>query len=228
MPVKKEPSGRRSVEAQVEVPGTPEDVWRAIATGPGILVVVRADNSGRESRRQYQIELRPGHGFRRQDHCMGANQALRRRNAGRPGHSRHRVDRRGQGRRHMRGSGRAQLVREHGRLGWPVRGPQLWLDRILPEPAALSPTLLWPAVSNRGPFRDVERQGCLGPPGWSTGIGRRKCRCMLRDVGWVAGAERRRRNRKSSTVSGSASCGSRNPSPELRTCSQYRWECMCC
>ena len=36
LPVKKEPSGRRSVEAQVEVPGTPEDVWRAIATGPGI------------------------------------------------------------------------------------------------------------------------------------------------------------------------------------------------
>lgn len=36
MPVKKDPSGRRSVEAEVEVPGTPEEVWRAIATGPGI------------------------------------------------------------------------------------------------------------------------------------------------------------------------------------------------
>ncbi|TWT11547.1 SRPBCC domain-containing protein [Reyranella sp. CPCC 100927] len=36
MPVKKEPSGRRSVEAQAEVPGTPEAVWNAIATGPGI------------------------------------------------------------------------------------------------------------------------------------------------------------------------------------------------
>jgi uncharacterized protein YndB with AHSA1/START domain len=36
MPVKKDASGRRSVEAEVEVPGTPEDVWRAIATGPGI------------------------------------------------------------------------------------------------------------------------------------------------------------------------------------------------
>ncbi len=36
MPVKKDPSGRRSVEAAVEVPGTPEDVWQAIATGPGI------------------------------------------------------------------------------------------------------------------------------------------------------------------------------------------------
>jgi uncharacterized protein YndB with AHSA1/START domain len=36
MPVKKDASGRRSVEAEVEVPGTPEDVWQAIASGPGI------------------------------------------------------------------------------------------------------------------------------------------------------------------------------------------------
>ncbi|WP_438043141.1 SRPBCC family protein [Sorangium sp. So ce128] len=36
MPVRKDASGRRSVEAEVEVPGSPEEVWRAIATGPGI------------------------------------------------------------------------------------------------------------------------------------------------------------------------------------------------
>jgi uncharacterized protein YndB with AHSA1/START domain len=36
MSVKKEPSGRRSVQVEVEVPGTPAEVWRAIATGPGI------------------------------------------------------------------------------------------------------------------------------------------------------------------------------------------------
>ncbi|HVH12649.1 MAG TPA: SRPBCC domain-containing protein [Longimicrobium sp.] len=36
MPVEKDPSGRRSVQAEVEVPGTPEEVWDAIATGPGI------------------------------------------------------------------------------------------------------------------------------------------------------------------------------------------------
>jgi uncharacterized protein YndB with AHSA1/START domain len=34
--VKKEASGRRSVQVEVEVPGTPEEVWKAIATGPGI------------------------------------------------------------------------------------------------------------------------------------------------------------------------------------------------
>jgi len=36
MPGKKKASGRRSVQVAVEVPGTPEEVWRAIATGPGI------------------------------------------------------------------------------------------------------------------------------------------------------------------------------------------------
>jgi uncharacterized protein YndB with AHSA1/START domain len=36
MSLKKEPSGRRSIQVEVEVPGTPEEVWQAIATGPGI------------------------------------------------------------------------------------------------------------------------------------------------------------------------------------------------
>lgn len=36
MSVKKEASGRRSIQVEVEVAGTPEEVWQAIATGPGI------------------------------------------------------------------------------------------------------------------------------------------------------------------------------------------------
>ena len=36
MSVKKEASGRRSIQVDIEVPGTPEEVWQAIATGPGI------------------------------------------------------------------------------------------------------------------------------------------------------------------------------------------------
>ena len=36
MPVNKDPDGRRWVQADVEVPGTPDEVWQAIATGPGI------------------------------------------------------------------------------------------------------------------------------------------------------------------------------------------------
>ncbi len=36
MSVRKEASGRRSIQVEVEVPGTPEQVWQAIATGPGV------------------------------------------------------------------------------------------------------------------------------------------------------------------------------------------------
>ncbi len=36
MPVRIDESGRRWVQAEAEVPGTPEEVWHAIATGPGI------------------------------------------------------------------------------------------------------------------------------------------------------------------------------------------------
>ena len=36
MSVKLEANGRRSVEIEFEVPGTPEEVWQALATGPGI------------------------------------------------------------------------------------------------------------------------------------------------------------------------------------------------
>jgi uncharacterized protein YndB with AHSA1/START domain len=36
MSVKKDAFGRRSVQVEFEVPGTPEEVWQAIATGPGI------------------------------------------------------------------------------------------------------------------------------------------------------------------------------------------------
>jgi hypothetical protein len=36
MSVKKEANGRRSAQVEIEVPGTPEEVWQAIATGPGI------------------------------------------------------------------------------------------------------------------------------------------------------------------------------------------------
>jgi uncharacterized protein YndB with AHSA1/START domain len=36
MRVKQEASGRRSLQVEVEVPGTPEEVWQAIATGPGV------------------------------------------------------------------------------------------------------------------------------------------------------------------------------------------------
>jgi len=36
MSVRKDPDGRRSVQVETEVPGTVEEVWQAIATGPGV------------------------------------------------------------------------------------------------------------------------------------------------------------------------------------------------
>ena len=36
MGVKEEASGRRSVQVEIEVSGTPEEVWQAIATDQGI------------------------------------------------------------------------------------------------------------------------------------------------------------------------------------------------
>jgi uncharacterized protein YndB with AHSA1/START domain len=36
MPVQRDQSGRRYVAVETEVPGTPEEVWQAIATGPGL------------------------------------------------------------------------------------------------------------------------------------------------------------------------------------------------
>ena len=36
MPTQKDPSGRRFIAVETEVPGTPEEVWQAIATGPGV------------------------------------------------------------------------------------------------------------------------------------------------------------------------------------------------
>jgi uncharacterized protein YndB with AHSA1/START domain len=36
MSVKKDPSGRRTIQVEIEVPGTPEEVWDAIATAQGV------------------------------------------------------------------------------------------------------------------------------------------------------------------------------------------------
>jgi hypothetical protein len=33
MPVRKDPSGERSVQVEVEVPGSPEEVWKALGSG---------------------------------------------------------------------------------------------------------------------------------------------------------------------------------------------------
>ena len=44
MPVRKDDSGRRWVEMEFLVPGTPAQVWHAIATGPGNEFMVHTDD----------------------------------------------------------------------------------------------------------------------------------------------------------------------------------------
>lgn len=62
MPLKKEPSGRRSIQVEVEVPGTPDEVWQAIATGPGIsswMVPTTVEERGGKPA-SIQMEFGPG------------------------------------------------------------------------------------------------------------------------------------------------------------------------
>ena len=64
MSVKQEANGRRSVQVEFEVPGTPEEVWQAIATGPGIsswFVPTEYRGARREASRG-DVPLRSGHG----------------------------------------------------------------------------------------------------------------------------------------------------------------------
>lgn len=55
MTVEKDGSGRRRVRVEVEVPGPPEEVWQAVATGPGIAswfvpTTIETDEHGRPAR----------------------------------------------------------------------------------------------------------------------------------------------------------------------------------
>ena len=62
MSVKKDADGRRSVQAEVEVPGTPEEVWQAIATGSGISSwFVPSEVEGRVTGSLIYIRRRVGH-----------------------------------------------------------------------------------------------------------------------------------------------------------------------
>ena len=150
MPVQKDESGRRYVQAEVEVPGTPEEVWDAIATGPGITVLVRARarwtsawaarvvcsfGPGMDSLATI-TEWDPPHRFvadSRDD--MGpddptvATEWI--------------VEARGG--RHLRGARGAQLVHRQRRVGQPVRGAHLRLAVVLPRAAAVPGPLPRPA-----------------------------------------------------------------------------------
>ena len=62
MSVKKEANGRRSLPVEFEVPGTPEEIWQAIATGP-YFVLDDASGVGGSRRKARGLKLKFGPGF---------------------------------------------------------------------------------------------------------------------------------------------------------------------
>jgi uncharacterized protein YndB with AHSA1/START domain len=62
--LKKEANGRRSVQIEFEVPGTPEEVWQAIATGPGVsswfVPTEFEERDGKPVATEWSIEARAG------------------------------------------------------------------------------------------------------------------------------------------------------------------------
>ncbi len=125
MSVKKEASGRRSVQVEVEVPGTPEEVWQAIATGPGISSwFVPAEFEERDGK-PVAVKLNFGPGMESRSDGDGVGPApevcCRGHRLG-PGLANHcgRVDRRSSCGWRLRRPRGAQPLRQHGRLGQPA------------------------------------------------------------------------------------------------------------
>ena len=74
MSVNIDPAGRRSVRVEVEVAGSPQDVWDAIATGPGVSswFVPTEFEFGADGRPEKpRMPLRRGHGRQRRGERLG-------------------------------------------------------------------------------------------------------------------------------------------------------------
>src|SRR5262249_7314721 len=63
MSVKKEASGRRFVQVEVELPGTPEEVWQAIAAGRGMSACSVPTESERREGKPVAVRVAPGRGM---------------------------------------------------------------------------------------------------------------------------------------------------------------------
>ena len=128
----------REIRLETEVPGTPEQVWEAIATGPGIASWFVPAELDRARGRRDQLRLRRGlrQGGRR-GHRLGAAAPLRLqgpRDGRRP--ARLRMARRGALGRHVRRAARQLRLRRGRRLGRDVRRHEQGLDAVprLPAP----------------------------------------------------------------------------------------------
>ena len=129
MSLKKEASGRRSIQVEIEVPGTPEEVWQAIATGPGIsawFVPAEFEEKGGKPA-AVKLDFGPGDGVPLRGDDLGSAAEVRQGGRGLgPGLAADgdRVHRRSAGRRHLCGPRGAEPVRQHGRLGRATDRPE--------------------------------------------------------------------------------------------------------
>jgi hypothetical protein len=213
MPVKKDESGRRYVQAEVEVIGTPEEVWKAIATGPGIsswfvpteveatedgtaskVISHFAPDSSMDSVSTVGVDAAPsirrGESWRtteRSERCHG-------------------MDGRGSIGWYVRRARGPQLVRQQRRVGQPVRGVRVRLARVLPDSSRVSrfvpgPTLL--AVPGDGLHARVHGQG-VGDPDAPAGPTRPRRGPTSDITGRRAASLRRSRMRRGSGASRAA------------------------
>ena len=197
MSVKKEASGRRSVQVEVEVPGTPEEVWKAIATGPGIsswfvptefeerdgkpVAVTLNFGPGMESRSAVTA-WDPPRMFAAQGEGWGGSPPIA---------DEWSVEARGG--RHLRRPRGAQPLCQHRRLGQPAGRHRVGLARLLPHPADLSHALPRPALRDDAVDRPRRgnRSGGLGHADHGIGAERRECRAALDGSIGRPGARRR-------------------------------------
>ncbi len=180
------------LEFSVEVPGTPEQVWQAIATAKGMSAWFAADRDGGARGRLPALHHGPRDGLGRPGHRLGPAAPHRLRGGlGRP-HGQGPgcaqpadvgVPRRGAVRRHLRRARHQQRLRDRRRLGVGVlgrHGPEL--DAVLRQPAPLPVALPRPGGHARWrpppPTPATRRRSgrpCTTRSGWATRARRSRC-----------------------------------------------------
>ena len=180
------------LEFSVEVPGTPEQVWQAIATAKGMSAWFLPTEMEEREGGSLHFTMGPEMGSDGQRHRLGPAAPHRLRGGlGRPhgqGPGRAQpadvgVPRRGAVRRHLRRARHQQRLRDRRRLGVGVVGrPGPRLDAVLRQPAPLPGALPRPGGhAARGHRLPPRRRGgalvdrCTTRSGWATRARRSTC-----------------------------------------------------
>jgi hypothetical protein len=153
----------RSVEVAIDVPGTPKEVWRAIATGPGFtawFVPTRIEERGGGA---VAFEMAPGMESKGIVKVWEPPPPLRGRgegvDAGRSAY-RNGDPRRGALGRDVHRASRDQTLHQQRRLGRPARERGEGLADVPPHPAPVPHALRGPALRARDGDRPLAVEDC--------------------------------------------------------------------